>query len=691
MPIGVMLMMKDRIESLFVQARFYFNLEKYSSALRIYFKIINCFENYDEVLESNYKDRYFARSYYKTALTLYYLNRYEEAIDYYSKAIEINPLYEKAFINKGIILAKLMAFDEALYSFNMALEINDKSEISYFNIGIIYSRLERYEDALYYFNKASELGYDYAYLNVAIVLEKIGKIEEAFEAYDKAVAINKSLEVIYLNKASLLINIKKYKEAIEYLDKSLSILDEKNSKGDTIIKNKDYIEYIEIGMMGNDTIYDRIYFLKSEALIGLEQYDYALTLILNIKDSKSVNIFSIISRFIEYIGIEKIINTILKEDSFWTEEKEEYFNFIVRDIDINNRIKLKKLWILQYVFLYLVSVKDNDKVNEISHYTSIEVFDDMAFDKRYDKADSSKYNTYLKKNKLRMTSIKNANDPKEGKILMQLLRNNNVNSKYASINNFIALQTSFSRCKDSLTMYRLYGKYDNKEGTGCCLVFDKSFFDTSFNNCGSSILFSFSYDKNNYSNIEFYKEQTLPLYFVLYYNYKRNEIIFNPCESDYDNLIINLNKEYDVWNEGSKFYDKLKNNIGYVFYSMFKVIKDFNSEESALSYQLLMNMQYLIKDASFIEEQEMRIIQLIEYGSNPLHIDDKMKRSYKNYLYIFDNKSLKEVILAPKVEDADFLVEKFNDRLAKATSIYNSKKMKNKYKINVYISNAPIS
>ncbi|WP_300759335.1 tetratricopeptide repeat protein [uncultured Brachyspira sp.] len=684
-------MMKDRIESLFIQARFYFNLEKYSSALRIYFKIINCFENYDEVLESNYKDRYFARSYYKTALTLYYLNRYEEAIDYYSKAIEINPLYEKAFINKGIILAKLMAFDEALYSFNMALEINDKSEISYFNIGIIYSRLERYEDALYYFNKASELGYDYAYLNVAIVLEKIGKIEEAFEAYDKAVAINKSLEVVYLNKASLLINIEKYKEAIECLDKSLSILDEKNSKGDTIIKNKDYIEYIEIGMIENDTIYDRIYFLKSEALIGLEQYDYALTLILNIKDSKSVNIFSIISRFIEYIGIEKIINTILNEDSFWTEEKEEYFNFIVRDIDIKNRIKLKKLWILQYVFLYLVSVKYNDKINEISHYTSIEVFDDMAFDKRYDKADNSKYNTYLKKNKLRMTSIKNANDPKEGKILMQLLRNNNVNSKYASINNFIALQTSFSRCKDSLTMYRLYGKYDNKEGTGCCLVFDKSFFDTSFNNCRSSILFSFSYDKNNYSNIEFYEEQTLPLYFVLYYNYKRNEIIFNPCESDYDNLIINLNKEYDVWNDGSKFYDKLKNNIGYVFYSMFKVIKDFNSEESALSYQLLMNMQYLIKDASFIEEQEMRIIQLIEYGSNPLHIDDKMKRSYKNYLYIFDNKSLKEVILAPKVEDADFLVEKFNDRLAKATSIYNSKKMKNKYKINVYISNAPIS
>ena len=684
-------MIKDRIESMFVQARFYFNLEKYSSALRIYLKIINYFENYDKLFDTNYRDRYFARSYYKTALTLYYLNRYEEAIEYYTKAIEINPLYEKAFINKGIILAKLMAFDEALYAFNMALEINDKSEICYFNIGIIYSKLERYEDALFYFNTASELGYDYAYLNVALVLEKLGRIDEAFKTYDKAIKVNKSLEVIYLNKASLLINIKKYKEAIEYLDKALLILNEKNSKGDTIIKNKEIAdkEYIELNVMQDDTIYDRIYFLKSEALIGLEQYDYALTLLLEIKESRNVNIFNIISRFINYINIEKIIDIILSENSFWTVEKEEYFNFIVRDI--NDLIKLKKLWILQYIFLYLVSIKDDDKVDEISHYTSIEVFNGMAFDKRYDKLDNSIYDTYLKKNKLRMTSVKNANDPKEGKILMQLLRNNNINTKYGSINNFIALQTSFSRCKDSLTMYRLYGKYDNKEGTGCCLVFDKSFFDTSFNNLDSSILFSFSYDKNNYSNIEFYNEQTLPLYFVLYYNSKNNEIIFNPCESNYENLIIDLNKDYDIWNEGKLFYDKLKNNIGYTFNSMFKTIKKFTSEELALAYQLLMNIQYLIKDSSFVEEQEMRIIQLIEYGSNPLHIDEKMKRSYKNYLYIFDNKSLKEVILAPKVIDADFLVEKFNDRLAKATNIYNSKNMKNKYKINVYISNAPIS
>ena len=136
-------------------------------------------------------------------------------------------------------------------------------------------------------------------------------------------SINKSLEVVYLNKAGLLVGIGKYQEAIKYLDKALAILDDNNSRGDTIIKNKEPIEYMGIGIMENDTIYDRIYFLKSAALINLSQYDYALTLLLNIKESNSVNIFYIISRFIEYISIEKLINIILKEDSFWVEEKEE--------------------------------------------------------------------------------------------------------------------------------------------------------------------------------------------------------------------------------------------------------------------------------------------------------------------------------------------------------------------------------
>ncbi|MEI0611688.1 tetratricopeptide repeat protein [Brachyspira pilosicoli] len=683
---------KDKIDSWFIQARLYFGLTKYASALRLYDKIIEYFYTYSEHLDNNYKEIYFARVYYKKALTLYYLNQYEKSIEFYDKAISVNPLYEKAFINKGIILAKLNAYDDALSSFNMAIEINDKSEISYFNIGIIYSKLERYQDALDYFNIAGKLGYEYAYLNVAIMLEKLGEIDNALKMYDKAIESNQYLEIVYLNKGNCLNRINKYIEAIEYFDKAIDILKSKEIKN-TKKSDIDDSDMIEYNYIDDNSICERVYFSKANSLISLKEYDKALDILISVDKYKSVNIFNIISKFIYFIDIDKLINIILSQESFWIKEKEEYFYFVTRDIADKN--KLKRLWILQYILLYLISVKDYDNIEEISHYTSIEVFDEMAFDKRYDKTEEANlknYNSYLKKNKFRMTSVKNANDPKEGKVLMQLLRDNSLNVKHSKVNNFIALQTSFSRCKDSLTMYRLYGKNDNKEGTGCCLVFNKSFFDTSFNNINSSILFSFSYNKENNSYIESYEENTLPLYYVLYYNYRKNEIIFNPSESDYNSLIIDLNKNYhSLWNDGNDFYDKLKNKIGYIFNNIFDIIKTFNSEELEYSCQLLMNIQYLIKDSSFVEEQEMRIIQLLEYGSNPLHIDDNMKRSYKNYLYLFDNKALKEVILAPKVKDADFLVEKYNDRLAKATNIYNSETVKNKYRINVYVSNAPIS
>lgn len=131
------MVIKEKIDGLFIQAKIYFSLKKYSLALRLYNKIIEYFNTYNDILDNHYKDIYFPRSYYKKALTLYYLNRYEESIEFYNYAIEINPLYEKAFINKGIILAKLNAFDDALYAFNMAIEINEKSEISYFNIGVM--------------------------------------------------------------------------------------------------------------------------------------------------------------------------------------------------------------------------------------------------------------------------------------------------------------------------------------------------------------------------------------------------------------------------------------------------------------------------------------------------------------------------------------------------------------------------
>ena len=45
---------------------------------------------------------------------MYNLNKYEEAIECYNKAIQINPNYSEAFYSKGSALDDLKKYEEAI-------------------------------------------------------------------------------------------------------------------------------------------------------------------------------------------------------------------------------------------------------------------------------------------------------------------------------------------------------------------------------------------------------------------------------------------------------------------------------------------------------------------------------------------------------------------------------------------------
>ena len=57
-------------------------------------------------------------------ISLYKLKKFSEAVDYFNKAIKINPLYCTAWCNKGVALDKLGQHNEALDCFNKAIKIN---------------------------------------------------------------------------------------------------------------------------------------------------------------------------------------------------------------------------------------------------------------------------------------------------------------------------------------------------------------------------------------------------------------------------------------------------------------------------------------------------------------------------------------------------------------------------------------
>jgi tetratricopeptide (TPR) repeat protein len=70
------------------------------------------------------------------------LNKYDEAIKAFDKAIEINPQYSLAWYNKGRALYKLNKYDEAIKAYDKAIEINPQNSDAWSNKGAVLVYLE---------------------------------------------------------------------------------------------------------------------------------------------------------------------------------------------------------------------------------------------------------------------------------------------------------------------------------------------------------------------------------------------------------------------------------------------------------------------------------------------------------------------------------------------------------------------
>ena len=360
--------------------------------------------------------------------------------------------------------------------------------------------------------------------------------------------------------------------------------------------------------------------------------------------------------------------------SIINKEIENIDNYILKNI--------KEVLLFEYLLISLLSFKSEllydhyEKEVSIVHYTSLEILFSLLDDN---------------KNKLRITSITTANDRNEGKILENIFYNNNVNMKIENNNeyNLIPFQTSFSRNKDSLTMFRLYGKDKNIESTGVCLVLDESYFDDDpFGDIIPVKMNSQYLDlENSYIDNEnkenYYNKNSL--YWILYYNEDKNQLVFNPTNSKYKSIIINLENVYKA-----ELKEKEKNIeivIKFIFKKIFEASDNINKIEKdkikniIFSY-LFENIRYLIKHEAFFEEQELRIISINNIDSKDIKRDLKKKRLYIDYCKLFDKNEnyIKEIILGSKVSNVQsvaeyiskILLEKENNKL-KSTKITVSK------------------
>ena len=117
--------------------------------------------------------------------------RFEEAVRYYDKVLEIDPQHDEAWYSKGTILSQLGRFDEAIRCYDRAIEIDPHNSEAWNNKGASLSQSGRFEEAVPCFDRAIEINPQNAgaWLNKAVAEEKLGRRRDAASSYRQFIAL----------------------------------------------------------------------------------------------------------------------------------------------------------------------------------------------------------------------------------------------------------------------------------------------------------------------------------------------------------------------------------------------------------------------------------------------------------------------------------------------------------------------
>ena len=252
---------------------------------------------------------------------------------------------------------------------------------------------------------------------------------------------------------------------------------------------------------------------------------------------------------------------------------------------------------------------------------------------------------------MRMGSSTYMNDPTEGEGLLELL-----NLQDLELDNKVdcpvynAFFTCFSSRVNDLNQFRLYGKENGVEASGCCLVFNKKVRWLK----GSNILESFRRltDKSDEApetsaEVSDLLAVNLPLYQVAYIAYKDEYIAEEKCRiwlPNKDNPKFGIRLK----SFGNKGWHECR--IGKLEEALKQLIKIFkgkanisDKDKKALEY-----IRYLFKDFAFRDEEEFRLLKIEQIGSKDIEYCQDTKSVYLPYADIRD--IVDEVILGTNYE-----------------------------------------
>lgn len=204
----------DQMGSVFRAARIYYkNIRAYPDDPRSYYGIAILYDNkkryqdaitwFKKAIDVNPK---YVPAWFFMANSLYEIGKKHEALECYKKVIELNPANFWANNNAGSICEELGMNVEALNYFRKGLEIIPGHHKVLFNMGVVYAKMgyehkaqECYWESIRGYNR-----YPYSFLNLSLLYKEEKKLDRAIVVISEGIRCNPGASFLYYNRACFL-------------------------------------------------------------------------------------------------------------------------------------------------------------------------------------------------------------------------------------------------------------------------------------------------------------------------------------------------------------------------------------------------------------------------------------------------------------------------------------------------------
>ncbi|MBF0504417.1 MAG: tetratricopeptide repeat protein [Candidatus Omnitrophica bacterium] len=204
-------------------------IEAYGQAIKVYPQDTLYQEKREEVLadleELSKRRKYSATDYFHLGFLYEQVGGKEEAMRFYTKAVQMQPDYAQALYNLALLYQDSGNYKTALELYGRLLHFHPKFVSGYLNMGMIFNALGDQSRARQFYLKVIALDGDNgnAYFDLGYLSESQGEMREAINYYEKAIEVSPKNAEAYYNLGNVYAGLGQHAEAIALYLKTVGI------------------------------------------------------------------------------------------------------------------------------------------------------------------------------------------------------------------------------------------------------------------------------------------------------------------------------------------------------------------------------------------------------------------------------------------------------------------------------------